>query len=319
MLALIGCGRWGRNLARNFARLGVLAAIVEADDEAWSAVSGLGARRASLQEVLNDPALSSIAIATPAPTHAELAVLALQSGRDVFVEKPLAMSVEEARSIERALDASGRLLMVGHLLRYHPAFIRLEDELRTGDLGSVLYVDSARLSLGQLRGEEDVFRSLAPHDVSMVLAIMGESPVSIQADGAGWVTPGLPDVSGCQMRFSGGRYARIRVSWLSPVKEQRLLVVCERGSLFFDDLQPWDSKLVRRRHRVLRDPPSISGDANEPIPLQASEPLLEECRAFVEACRTRSTPKTNIGEAMAVQFVLDAVQEVTGSGDFSRP
>ena len=306
-VALVGCGLWGRNLARNFARLGELSAIVEADDRAWAAVEDLGVTRRDFEEVLTDPAIRRIAIAAPAAVHARLALAALSAGRDVYVEKPLAMDMAEADQVAAAVGVSGRILMVGHLLQYHAAFERLVSEVRAGRIGKVLYVDAVRQSLGRLRAEEDVFRSLAPHDVSMILAVFGAEPVEIRANGAVFVTPGVQDVVSCDLRFADGGLARIRTSWLSPIKEQRLTVVGERGSLIFDDVQPWPSKLAYRAHALSSSPLAISGEAPVPIEIEPDEPLLAECRHFISACETRTPPRTDILEALAVQRVLDAV------------
>lgn len=306
-LALIGCGRWGRNLARDFARLGDLAAIVETSDVAWAAAADLGAPRRTWAEVLADPRITRVAIAAPAAAHAELARQALDSGRDVYVEKPLALNLAEALSVAAAVRESGRILMVGHLLRYHPAFERLLAEVRGGALGRVLYVDAVRQSLGRLRSEEDVFQSLAPHDLSMILAVFDAEPVEVRPSGASFVTDGVSDVAGCDLLFAGGGLARVRVSWLSPVKEQRLTVVCEKGSLVFDDVAEAPRKLMRRTHRIDPGGPLIEASAPEYLAFAADEPLLAECRHFIEACRARTRPRTDIDEALAVQRVLDAV------------
>ena len=306
-VALVGCGLWGRNLARNFARLDALSAIVESDDQAWSAVADLGVARRTFSDVLADPAIRSIAIAAPAAVHADLAIRALDADRDVYVEKPLAMDMAEAEQVAAAVQTSGRILMVGHLLQYHPVFERLLAEVRAGLLGKILYVDAVRQSLGRLRSEEDVFRSLAPHDLSMILAVFGAEPVEVRATGATFVTPGVQDVVSCDLRFADGGFGRVRASWLSPIKEQRLTVVGERGSLIFDDVQPWPAKLAYRPHVLSRVPLSISGEPAVLIEVEQDEPLLAECRHFIQSCEARSRPRTDLMEAMAVQRVLDAV------------
>lgn len=316
-LALVGCGRWGRNLARNFARLGVLSAIVEADDRAWAAVADLNAPRRDLDEVFADPRITAVAVAAPVELHAELGLAALSAGRDLYVEKPLAMTLGQAEDLRAAVDKSGRILMVGHLLQYHPAFVRLLAELRTGDLGRVLYVDAVRVSLGRLRSEEDVFRSLAPHDVSMILSVFGAEPVEVRAVGATFVSPGVQDVVGCDLLFPDGGLARIRTSWLAPIKEQRLTVVCEGGALVFDDVQDWPHKLLRTRHKIERSPLNIQSTERTYLEVEPAEPLLVECEHFIQACRNRTTPRTDITEGLAVQKVLDAVTaRLTVSGDF---
>lgn len=315
-VALVGCGRWGRNLARNFARLGVLSAIVEADDRAWAAVADLNTPRLILDEVLADPNITAVAVATPAERHAAIGLAALSAGRDLYVEKPLAMTFSQAEDLRAAVDRSGRILMVGHLLQYHPAFIRLLAELRAGDLGRVLYVDAVRASLGRLRAEEDVFRSLAPHDVSMILSVFGTEPVEVRAVGATFVSPGVQDVAGCDLLFPDGALARIRTSWLAPIKEQRLTVVCERGALVFDDVQDWPQKLMRTRHVIERSPLNVQSIERSYVEVEAAEPLLAECEHFIEACINRTTPRTDIIEGLAVQRVLDAVTaRLVGGGD----
>ncbi|MBY0421835.1 MAG: Gfo/Idh/MocA family oxidoreductase, partial [Parvularculaceae bacterium] len=235
-VAVLGCGYWGKNLARNFAELGALAAV--SDPHAETAAreaekNGVPAR--TTEAILADPAIVGVATAAPAELHAEIALKALAAGKHVFVEKPLALTLADGEAMVRAAEKAGRLLMVGHLLQYHPAFEALLATVRRGDIGAFRYAYSHRLSLGKLRVEENVLWSFAPHDVSMLLALFGGRPETVEGRGGAFVTGGVEDEYRVDMTFAGGGRAHIFASWLHPFKEHRLVVVGERGMIAFED------------------------------------------------------------------------------------
>ena len=311
-VAVVGCGRWGRNLARNFAELGVLAALVDPDDEAvkpLTAAHGVGAR--SLEAVLADAAVDAIAVAAPSALHYGFARRALEAGKHVFVEKPLALRLHEAEELCILAERLDRRLMVGHLMQYHPAFLALRALLRDGRLGSIQYVYSNRLNLGRIRREENVLWSFAPHDVSMILSLIGAEPDGVTAVGSYHLHAAVADVTTTHLSFPGGERAHIFVSWLHPFKEQKLVVVGTTGMAVFDDGQPWDRKLVLYPHRVTwtEDTPlPITAEA-APVALRAAEPLRLECQHFLDCVRTGARPRTDGREGMAVLRVLARASE----------
>lgn len=307
-IAQVGCGYWGKNLARNFAELGVLAAVV--DDHAAIA-SMIGKQHSvpvsSFDAVLADPTINGIALATPAVSHAEMALRALSAGKNVFVEKPLALSPEDGARVIDAANNAGLSLMVGHLLQYHPAFTALRAMTASGELGSLRYIFSNRMSLGKFRTEENVLWSFAPHDLSMVLALVGEEPASLSCQGAAYVTPGIADWATLQMQFPSGVKAHIQVSWHSPYKEQRLVVIGDIAMAVFDDVEPdWGHKLAIYRHGIDR-----SGSAPAPVKSEADylsipkgEPLLNECKHFVDCIAEGRRPLTDGEEGLRVLRTL---------------
>jgi predicted dehydrogenase len=312
-VAVIGCGAWGRNLVRVCAELGALGAVVDIDPAAAAAqAQAWSAPALTLDQALADPNLNAVVIAAPAPDHAALCRLALAHGKDVFVEKPLASDLAEAEAL--AIDArrSDRVFMVGHLLRYHPAFETLLAIVRRGEIGALRYITATRLSLGRVRRHENVFLSLSPHDVSMILALVDAAPQSVSATGRAFVTPGVVDEVQVDLGFADGVHAHIAASWLSPFKAQTLVVVGETGALVFDDVRPWPEKLTRREQGVTATAAGPVAAGGEPyfIDLTAEPPLTKEIRHFLECCRTRDTPLTGIDEALRAQRVLERVQNL---------
>src|SRR5437588_2229712 len=262
-VAVIGCGYWGRNLVRNFAELGALAAICDPDQATASQLSArYGAPVAALEPMLRDPAIAGVAIAAPAAQHAALASAAIGAGKHVFVEKPLALTVSEAERLCDFATAHDRRLMVGHLLQYHPAFIALRQLVREGALGRLQYLYSNRLNLGKVRREEDILWSFAPHDLSMILSLVGQEPSGVTATGGSYLHKTIADVTTTQLVFPGGEQAHVFVSWLHPFKEQKLVVIGDQAMAVFDDGQEWSDKLLLYPHK-------IEWRESLPVPLRA--------------------------------------------------
>jgi UDP-2-acetamido-3-amino-2,3-dideoxy-glucuronate N-acetyltransferase len=308
-IAQIGCGHWGRNLARNFAELGALAAVCDPNPEtaAREAAKNKTVVR-TVDEVLADPEIVGVSIAAPAELHAELAIKAFAAGKHVFVEKPIALTLEDAEKMRAAAEKADRALMVGHLLQYHPAFETLLGLVRKGELGKLRYAYSNRLSLGKFRIEENTLWSFAPHDVSMLLAVFGEEPVAVTGAGGAYVTPGIEDEYRLDMTFKGGQRAHVFASWLHPFKEHRLVVVGEKAMAVFEDSLSGPDKLRLYRHIV-----ETSGRTPEPkkveaeqIAYPASEPLKNECEHFLACCKGKTRPRTDATEAIGVLKVLRA-------------
>jgi predicted dehydrogenase len=310
-IVVVGCGAWGRNLIRICAELGVLGAVIDSDPAAAAReASAWDVPALPLAEVLDDARLDAMVIATPAPTHAALCRLAVDHGKDVFVEKPLASSLAEAEDLAAHVARSERVFMIGHLLRHHPAFQALAAIVARGEIGPLRYITASRLSLGRVRTHENAFLSLSPHDVSMILALADAAPVSVAATGRAFVTPGVADEVHADLGFPGLLHAHLAASWLSPFKEQKLVVVGETGALVFDDVRPWPEKLMRRDQAVaLTDAgPIASGGEPRFVDLLAEPPLTREIRHFVQCCQTRDAPLTGIDEGIRVQRVLERVQ-----------
>lgn len=311
-IAHIGHGYWGRNIARKFHEMGNLAAIVDADaDAARVAAEAYGVRSMSLDAVFDDPSITAVSLASPAILHYSQAKAALEAGKHVYVEKPLALDVCQAEELCALAEQKQRILMVGHLLQYHPVYVRLRAMVRGGELGRVLHIYSNRLSLGKFRTEENVLWSFAPHDISMILGLVGEEPIAVTAQGAVAFTPGVADLVTAQFRFANGPRAHLLVSWMHPFKEQRLVVVGDRGMAVFEDSQPlWEDKLMLYPHQIdlsAKVPNPSKADARG-VDVPKAEPLRLECQHFVDSIESGTAPLTDGQEGLAVLRVLDAAE-----------
>jgi predicted dehydrogenase len=318
-VGVVGLGYWGPNIARNLAAIDgcELRWLCDADADARErlASSFPGARATGeLDDPLTDDELDAVVLATPVPTHAELAVRVLRAGKHCFVEKPLATNAADAeRAVQAATDAD-KLLMVGHLLEYHPAVQRLKALIDEGELGSLYYLYGNRLNLGVLRANENALWSLGAHDVSVVLHLIGEEPVRCTAQGACYVQDGIEDVVFCFLQFPSGITAHLHLSWLDPHKERRLTVVGARRMATFDDMLA-EGKLAiydkgfdeaasatsGARH-VTR-----SGGVLTP-PIADAEPLRLECEHFVQCVREGQTPRSDGHSGLRVVRVLEQLQ-----------
>lgn len=311
-VAVVGCGYWGKNLVRNFHSLGALAAISDPDAEAVAALRALyGTREMTFTEILDDPAIRGVVVAAPAAQHHLLAREALAADKDVMVEKPLALTVAEAAELCRIAEERQRVLMVGHLLRYHPAFLKLKEIVDEGDLGRLQYLYSNRLNLGRVRREENILWSFAPHDISMILDLVGQEPDHVTAVGGIFLHKTITDTTTTHLSFPGGEGAHVFVSWLHPFKEQKLVIVGSEGMAVFNDNEPWSRKLCLYRHRIdwIGGRPEPVKALAEPIELHEAEPLELECTHFLECIRTRATPRTDGREGLRVLRVLHKAED----------
>lgn len=310
-VCVIGCGYWGKNLVRNFAQLGVLAAVCDENEVlAEKASLEYGIPQLSLEDVLKSD-IKAVIIATPAVQHFGLTKRALEAEKHVFVEKPLALDVKEAQELCALAARVDRTLMVGHLLQYHPAFLALKELVSKGTLGKLQYIYSNRLNLGKFRNEENILWSFAPHDISMILGLVGELPETVYATGACHLNQQIQDVTTTHMTFRNDIQAHIFVSWLHPYKEQKLVVVGDGGMSVFDDSLPWKEKLKIYPHKVTwidGVPQAQKADSIEVI-LEVVEPLKLECEHFLECIEKSVRPRTDGFEGLRVLQVLDASQK----------
>lgn len=317
-VALAGCGYWGKNLARNFANLNALSVVCDAYPEvAGRMAEAHNAQAASWQEVLDDPGIAGVALATPAVQHAAMAREVILAGKDVYIEKPIALRPTDAQEIVALAKEHDRVLMVGHLLQYHPVFLKLKALVKAGEIGRLQYIYSTRVNLGKIRQEEDILWSFAPHDISMILSLMGEEPSRIRAEGSRFLHGRIWDTTITHMDFPGGQSAHIFVSWLHPFKEQRLVVIGEKGMLVFDDTLPWEEKLTRYDHQISwvdGVPTPIKADAVL-VEVEQDEPLKLECQHFLDCIVSRKAPRTDGAEGLRVLKVLDAATQSLQSGE----
>jgi UDP-2-acetamido-3-amino-2,3-dideoxy-glucuronate N-acetyltransferase len=312
-VAVVGSGFWGKNLVRNYHSLGTLRWICDAEPRT------LDVFRAQyhdieittrFEDVLSDPAVAGVAVAVPTGLHYEFATRALEAGKDVYVEKPLALDLGHARQMIATAERRDRILMVGHLLQYHPAFVRLKELSEQGELGRVQYIYSNRLSLGQIRREENALWSFAPHDISMILSLAKETPDEIVAVGGNYLHASIADVTTTHLSFPSGIKAHIFVSWLHPFKEHKLIVVADKKMAVFEDTQPWARKLALYPHSIKwkKGAPVPERGEVEYVAVPEEEPLTLECRTFLDCITTRRKPLTDGEEGYRVLEVLDHAQ-----------
>ncbi len=316
-IAVIGCGRWGKNLVRNFAELEALAAVCDrGTSKAQDIASHYGVAALSEEELFTHPDLDAIVIATEAPFHEAQAEAALKAGKHVYLEKPMALSIHAAQKLCSLAKDNNRILMVGHILNYHPAFITLKNRLQ--DLGPLKHIYANRLGLGQFRRLESVLWDLASHDVSLVLSLTQDMPHSVSAAGQTYLTPKKPASALLTMAFSGGLTAHIHASWFSPFKEQKLVVMGEKGIAVFDDCKPWSEKLQISTHCLTwKDGHCHANDAvqTEYISLPPSEPLKNECLHFLTCIQKGEEPLTSGQEGLRVTEVLEKAEHSLQSRD----
>jgi predicted dehydrogenase len=317
-IGVVGLGYWGPNLARNFDAIpgSELAWCCDSSEEALGRIAerfpGVRLTR-DLDALLSDPELDAVALATPVPTHGALAARVLEAGKHCFVEKPLAQSVAEAEHAVAAARESDRVLMVGHLLEYHPGVQKLKQLSVTGELGEVYYIYGNRLNLGKLRADENALWSLGAHDVSVVLHLAAEEPHEVVARGESYVRDGVEDVVFCFLRFPSGLSAHLHLSWLDPHKERRFTVVGSRRMVTFDDMALEGKVTIYDKGfdedaRGYGEYITRSGDIFSPR-IPNLEPLRLECEHFVECIATGQLPRSDGESGLRVVRVLEQLQQ----------
>lgn len=313
-VGLTGLGYWGKNILRNFYELGVLHTACDSDakliaerKEKFPDVN----YTQSFKDILDNPEITAVGIATPAATHYDLVKKALLAGKDVFVEKPLSLTAEEGRELAELADRTGRVLMVGHILQYHPAVLKLKEMISSGELGKIQYVYSNRLNIGKLRTEENILWSFAPHDISVILMLLDDEPHSVSAFGEDFLSKGIYDTTLTTLEFNNGVKGHVFVSWLHPSKEQKLVVVGSNAMAIFDDVT--QEKLFIYPHRIEwkdgKVPIAHKAEYKAVALAKDDEPLKKELSHFVECVQTRKRPRTDGFEGLRVLKVLEAAEE----------
>jgi UDP-2-acetamido-3-amino-2,3-dideoxy-glucuronate N-acetyltransferase len=323
LAAVAGAGYWGKNLVRNFYQLGALKTVFDENPEIRAAMKESHAgitTAACFNEILNDPEVAGVALATPAVTHFELTKKALQAGKHVFVEKPLAMTASQGRELVDLAASRNLVLMVDHILQNHPAYIKLKELTASGALGRLRHIHSRRLSFGKIRVEEDVLWSFAPHDLSMVLGLAGRRPERVMAVGRDWLTRGVADTVEAHLEFFGDLTAQISVSWLNPVKEQRLVAIGDKKMAVFDDALPWAEKLKLYAHQVAwpGQTPAAEAASAELIDLMEVEPLKARCLDFLDAIGGGKKPVSDGLEGLEVLTTLEALSASLKDGGHKK-
>ncbi|MFC1551242.1 Gfo/Idh/MocA family protein [Candidatus Latescibacterota bacterium] len=313
-VAVIGSGYWGKNLIRNFHELGALKIICDKD---FGTLAKLQTQYPKVEtgpdffKVLAREDIKCVVIATPAETHYSMVKEALEAGKHVFVEKPFVMREDEGQKLIDIAVPKGLTIMVGHVMQYHPAFIKLKQMVAAGELGDLQYIYSHRLNLGKIRREENILWSFAPHDISMILELAGEPPEMVLTTGGNYLNDQIADVTTTHLEFESGLKAHIFVSWLHPFKEQKLVVVGNKKMAVLDDTLPWAEKLLLYPHDINMDGavpvPNKADPENVEIP--ESEPLKIECLHFLQCVATGQTPKTDPQEGLRVLKILNLSQK----------
>ncbi|MFD2054743.1 Gfo/Idh/MocA family protein [Mesorhizobium calcicola] len=307
-IAVLGCGYWGSNHIRTLKALGALHAVSDANRaraEGFASEQDCLAIEPDQLFVRDD--IDAIVMALPPQFHADLAVRAAEGGKDILVEKPIALTVEDAERAVKAAKDNGRVFMVGHVLRFHPAFETLKALIDKGELGEVRYIHSHRLGLGKFHTENDALWDLAPHDLSMILAITGTEPIEVRGEGAA-LLDNLSDFAHLHMRFPNGLRSHLFTSRLNPYRERRLTVVGTKAMAVFDDVEPWERKLAVYRHAVWQDSGQWAFTTNEPsyVAVAQGMPLTRELEHFIQSIETRAEPRTSGEEAIRVLRILTA-------------
>ena len=311
-IAVIGCGYWGKNLVRNFHELGALAAIwepVETVAKTFSEKYHVPAR--SWENILKDASIQGVVLAVPVPLHAKLCIEALKAGKDVFIEKPLALTEAEGLDVKAALQKTSQILLVGHLLQYHPAIEAIKHLLTDGAIGNLKYIRSHRFNLGKVRSNENVLWSFAPHDFSVVHSLAQSDIASITAHGQCYFGDKIADRVDIHIAYASDVRAEVCTSWLHPFKEHKMVIGGTKGMLVFDDILPLEQKLQLYRRVYARNRQSVVTKKADPenIPLPPTEPLKAECQHFIDCMQSRQQPRTNIDEGLAVLHMLQLAQE----------
>ena len=308
-IALIGCGNWGKNIARNLYQMGFLACIYDTNQKLSEKLNhDYLLPNLELNKIFEDQNIKGIVIASPAITHKELAIEALENDKDVFIEKPFCLSLTDAQKLSEIATNRNKVLMVGHLLHYHNAFIKMKALIKNGKIGCPKNIRANRLALGAIRSEESVIYDLSAHDISMILSITEKLPIDVNVQSIHHNKNTGPDAISVKLSFSKGVTALINSDWMCPYKEHKFSVIGTKGSLIFDDTKTWSEKLLYNPSFVTSKNSVVSAPL-EKINIQENEPLNIELKEFIDCMYSRKNPLTDHHEAVKVQNVLDMIDK----------
>lgn len=311
-IAHIGAGYWGKNIVRNLHDLGVLEVICDIDANVLVEFKKHYPETRHIkdyEEALSESDIDAVTIATPAATHYGLVKAALHAGKDVFVEKPLSLTVEEGEELTRLAEKQQKILMVGHILRYHPAIEKIKEFIDRGELGRVGYCYSNRLNLGKVRREENILWSFAPHDISIFNYFFDGPPDEVNASGEVILQPNIHDITLTVLKWKNRGMAHIYVSWLHPFKEHRLVVVGDKAMLVFDDTRDTEKLILYKKGiDFVKGEPVKREDDSEAIAYKEHEPLRREMEHFIQCVTKRTQPRTNAREGLEVLRVLSLAE-----------
>ena len=308
-IALVGCGNWGKNIARNLHEMGYLACIYDSNEKLSEKLSDdYNLPTFELNKIFEDKDINAIVIASPAITHKDLAIEALKNDKDVFIEKPFCLSLHDAKRISELATNRNRVLMIGHLLNYHNAFIKMKELLQKEKIGILQNIRANRLAFGAMRSVESVIYDLSVHDISMILSITQEIPIDVNVQSIHHHNNIGPDAISVKLSFTKGLTALINSDWMCPYKEHKFSVIGTKGSLIFDDTKTWSEKLIYNPSFVTSKN-TIESLPIEKIKIQANEPLKSELKEFINCIYSRKSPLTDHNEAMKVQTVMDMIDK----------
>ena len=311
-IALIGCGNWGKNIARNLSHMEVLACIYDPDQTISKKISNeFKLPCLTFGEILSNKNINAVIIASNAETHKDLAVEALLNDKDVLIEKPFCLSLSDAKIISKLAVEKKKILMVGHLLNYHNAFIKMKSLIKEGKIGSIKNIRANRLALGTIRSNESVIYDLAAHDISMILSILKDLPDDLSVQSIHHNLNKGPDAINVKLSFNEGITALISCDWMCPYKEHKFSVIGTNGSLIFDDTKDWSNKLYFNPSTINPDN-SIKIAKTEKISVNENEPLKNELEEFINSIKSRKSPLTDHEEAINVQIVMEMIEKKLG-------
>lgn len=317
-IGVVGAGAWGRNVIRVFHELGVLAAIADDDAKSQAAMAALYPNvkiYSNASELIRNPDVHAVAVAAPSIHHHRLGCDVLSAGKDLYIEKPMALSYAHGLELVELAERKNKILMVGHILEYHPAITAIEKLVHDGTLGKLFYLYSSRLNLGRVRQEENILWSFAPHDLAVILRLLGEMPLFVSCTGGNYLTPNVADVTLTSLTFPSGIRGHLFVSWLHPYKEQKLIVVGSKKMVIFDDVvKEGKLKILDRHIEWESGKPQAKQGTEEILPFSKTEPLQLELQHFLDRIIDRKEPLTGGRKALPVLRILEASQHSLSLG-----
>ena len=310
-IALIGCGKWGANIARIMSELGVLAAVADKNpNNAKDFAKKFNCVAMDNQTAIAAKDITAIAITTTSPSHSEIAIAGLNAGKDVFVEKPFALNLKDAQAIEAAANKTKKITMVGHLIRHHPCFLKLLAMVKAGDIGTLKHIRACRLAPGRIRDSESVLYDIATHDLALVAALTDfAKPKKIEAHAISHITNGIDDAVSASITYENNITATIEANWYHPIKIHCLTVIGSKAALVFDDTMAWQDKLKRYRFELdglTLD--HLDHGSGEAIIVPQSEPLKDEITNFIAAIKGEAPCLTDLKEGVFIQELLAQIE-----------